>query len=64
MYAAVRSLGWRAFLAQEAPFAFAAAVIAELFYKFGSFTLELAAFAATWVVFSWLGERLRQALAG
>jgi hypothetical protein len=28
--------------------------IAEIFYKFGSFALELVAFLATWVVFSFL----------
>ena len=29
-------------------------LIAEVFYKFHSFTLECAAFLATWYVFSWV----------
>jgi hypothetical protein len=33
-----------------------ALVIAELFYKFGSFTLEAVAFIATWYVIGWLAS--------
>ncbi len=29
-------------------------LIAEIFYKFGSFTLELAAFLVTWFVLDWV----------
>ncbi len=58
MYTSVRTVGARAFLIAEAPPAAAAWVIAELFYKLGSFTLELAAFGATWMLFSWLTSKL------
>lgn len=34
-------------------------VIAELFYKFHSFTLEAVAFLATWYVLGAIAERLR-----
>jgi hypothetical protein len=37
-------------LVRHAPLAIMSLVIAELFYKFGSFTLELLAFFATWLV--------------
>jgi hypothetical protein len=46
---------------REAPYAFAAVVVAELFFKLGSFSLELAACAATWAALSWLGRRLQRA---
>ncbi len=35
-------------------------VVAELFYKFGSFSLECVAFLATWFVFDWVWSKLRQ----
>ena len=39
-------------LARETAAGVAALVLAELFYKFGSFSLECLAFLATWYVFS------------
>lgn len=33
-----------------------ALLIAELFYKFGSFTLEAVTFIATWYVIGWLAS--------
>jgi hypothetical protein len=36
----------------------AAFLVAELFYKFHSFTLECAAFLVTWLVFDWLLEKI------
>ena len=50
MYTLVRSMPVRRFLATQAPSLLAAFVIAELFYKFHSFTLECLAFLATWFV--------------
>lgn len=41
-----------AYLAKETPALISAAVIAEFFYKFGSFTLELIAFFFTWYAIS------------
>jgi hypothetical protein len=33
-------------------------LLAEIFYKFGSFTLELAAFLVTWLVIDWAVEAI------
>lgn len=33
-------------------------LLAEIFYKFGSFTLELAAFLVTWLVIDWVVEAI------
>ena len=54
MFTLLRTIGVPAAARYElAPFV-AAFGIAEFFYKFGSFALELVAFLATWVVFSFL----------
>jgi len=45
----------RDFLVQQAPVVCASVIIAELFYKFHSFTLECLAFLGTW----YLLDRLR-----
>ena len=50
VYTLIKSLPLRSLLAAQAPALAASWLIAELFYKFGSFTLELAAFFATWFV--------------
>ena len=54
MYYMVKSVGIRRMLQREAPAAVAALVVAEMFYKFGSFVLECVAFLATWYVLSLL----------
>lgn len=54
MYSYVKQVGIPTVLAQEAPAFLASFVIAELFYKFHSFTLECAAFLVTWYGLSWL----------
>jgi hypothetical protein len=54
MYSYVKHVGIPAFLVREAPAFAVAFVIAELFYKFRSFSLECLAFLATWYVLSWL----------
>lgn len=52
MYTLFRTLGAREALYRElAPF-FMAFLVAELFYKFGSFTLECVAFVITWALIS------------
>jgi hypothetical protein len=52
MYQLIKSRGIRT-VAQEAPAATCALGVAEMFYKFHSFTLECLAFLATWYAFSW-----------
>lgn len=58
MYQVIRSqgLGWT--ITREAVPAGVALVVAEVFYKFHSFTLELMAFAATWCAVSWAYGRV------
>jgi hypothetical protein len=53
MYTSVKTVGLPTFLAREAPAFLGAFIVAELFYKFHSFTLETIAFLATWYVLSW-----------
>ncbi|HXC73616.1 MAG TPA: hypothetical protein VN640_02935 [Sphingomicrobium sp.] len=48
MYELLRSLGWRRLVTEQGPSLLIAWAIAELFYKFHSFTFEAAAFLATW----------------
>ena len=50
MYTLFRTAPLRTLLATQAPTLFVSFVIAELFYKFHSFTLETLAFLATWFV--------------
>jgi hypothetical protein len=54
MYSYVKNVGVPTFLVREAPAFGVSFIIAELFYKFGSFSLECLAFLATWYVLSWL----------
>ena len=50
MFTLVRSLPLRQLLLAQAPVLILSLIIAELFYKFHSFTLECIAFLATWYV--------------
>jgi hypothetical protein len=50
MYTLFRSLPLRSLLAVQGPALLVSFVIAEMFYKFHSFTLECLAFLATWFV--------------
>lgn len=52
MYESVKQLGLWHFLAREAIPITLSMLIAELFYKFHSFTLEALAFLATWYILS------------
>ena len=54
MYSYVKTVGVPTFVVREAPAFVASFVIAELFYKFHSFTLETGAFLATWYALSWV----------
>jgi len=60
MYQMIKSHGVAATLTRETPSAIAAIIVAELFYKFHSFSLECLAFLATWCVFSWVVNQVRQ----
>jgi len=50
MYTLMRAIPKRQLLLEQVPVLGGSLVIAELFYKFGSFTLECVAFLATWFV--------------
>jgi hypothetical protein len=50
MYTLIKLLTPRQLLLQQAPTFVGSLVIAEMFYKFGSFLLEAIAFLATWLV--------------
>jgi len=54
MFSLVKDLGVRVAVKQEAVPFLIAFVIAELFFKFKSFTLECLAFLAVWFVLSFL----------
>jgi hypothetical protein len=49
---------------QEAPYLVVAYVIANLYYKFGSFGIESLAFLATWSVLSAVGNWLIEVFRG
>lgn len=51
MYTLLRSMSLRQLGSEQLPAIAVAWLIAELFYKFHSFTLECLAFLATWFVF-------------
>jgi hypothetical protein len=57
MYQLTKSRGLR-LAAEELPAGTCALVVAEMFYRFHSFTLECLAFLATWYVFSWAMSRV------
>ena len=62
MYALIHSLtGRRMFIEQLCVFV-ASLAIAEMFYKFHSFTLECVAFLATWYVLELTVNRVRALL--
>lgn len=50
VYTPLKSLPRRDILLQQAPGAGASLLIAEAFYKFGSFSLEVLAFLGTWLI--------------
>lgn len=58
MYSYFRSQGFKLFMVAEAPYFLIAFLIANTFYKFHSFGLELFAFMGTWFVLSAIGNEL------
>jgi hypothetical protein len=64
MYSLVRLLPWPRLLQEQVPAFLVAFVIAEIFYKFHSFTLETVAFLATWFVVDAGIQAIRHLIAG
>lgn len=62
MYSLIHSLPLRRLLAEQLPVLLLSMIVAELFYKFHSFTLETIAFLATWFVLDWLAQRFLRLL--
>ncbi len=56
MYTLSRRIGLRRAVATEGPWLVLSWAIAEIFYKFHSFTLECGAFLGTWFVLSLLAS--------
>ncbi len=54
MFTLIRSLTLRRLLTEQAPIVGLSFIIAELFYKFHSFTLETGAFLVTWGVLDYI----------
>lgn len=61
MYTLMRAIPRRQLMLEQIPVLATSFVIAELFYKFGSFALECAAFLATWLVLDALVHHAREA---
>lgn len=57
MYSLLSRVPLSAIASRELPALGIALVVSEIFYKFHSFTLEFAAFFATWYGLSWVIER-------
>ena len=64
MYTLVRLVSWGRLLREQVPALLLSFVIAELFYKFHSFTLETLAFLATWCVIDAVIQAVRHAFRG
>lgn len=64
MFTLVRSMTLRRLLLEQIPTLALSFLIAEIFYKFHSFTLECAAFLATWYVLDGLVQLVRGRLRG
>ena len=60
MYTLIRSLPLSRIALEQLPAAAGALVVAELFYKFGSFSLECIAFLATWYIFDLILSYVRK----
>jgi len=62
MYSLIRCLSLRRLLYGQIPSLVGSFFIAEVFYKFHSFTLECAAFLGTWFVLDWALTTLAKTL--
>ena len=63
MFELLRSSPLRQLLSRQAPTLVISLVVAEMFYKFGSFTLECLGFLATWFVLDAMFALVARALA-
>ncbi len=63
MFELLRSSSLRQLLARQAPGLAISLIVAELFYKLGSFTLECLGFLATWFVLDAMFALVARALA-
>jgi hypothetical protein len=61
MYSLLSRVPLSALVGRELPAAGVSLVLAELFYKFHSFTLECGAFLLTWYGVSWLLDAIMRA---
>lgn len=59
MYTFLKILSTRELLLEQVPAVMISLVIAEIFYKFHSFTLECIAFLATWYVIDLVARFIR-----
>ena len=59
MYSLLHSLSLSRIALEQLPAAAGALIVAEIFYKFGSFSLECLAFLATWYAFDLVLSLLR-----
>ena len=64
MYTLIHSLPFRQLFIEQAPAFVISLIIAELFYKFHSFTLETIAFLATWYVIDAIVQLIQKRLGG
>ncbi len=62
MYSLIRQATWRTILEDELPSLSVAWLVAELFFKFHSFTLECLSFLALWFVLGWASATARTAV--
>ena len=62
MFELLRSSTLRQLLARQVPALALSLIVAELFYKFGSFTLECLGFLATWFVLDAMFAQIGRAL--
>ncbi len=63
MYRSIQSISPKKFLLTQLPTLGAALLVAELFFKFGSFGLECIAFLATWYVLDAMAAWLARLIA-
>ncbi len=61
MYTLVKTLSARQFATTQLPSLVGSLALAEVFFKFHSFTLECVAFLATWAVFDFVLSKLTAA---
>jgi len=64
VYFLLRSLSSQQLIREQLPVGMASLLIAEMFYRFHSFTLECVSFLATWYVLDAAFARVRRLFAG